>query len=69
MKQTNFNADIANTNDFNSFEYKTELLGNTESDGADGILKHAKLAVSLNIWLIFGGHSKSYWLIVKLVLN
>ena len=36
---TSFNADIANTDDFNSFKHKAKLLGNTEADGANGILK------------------------------
>ena len=30
---TNFNVDIANNNNFQSFEYKAKLLGNTEADG------------------------------------
>ena len=53
MKQTNFNADIANTNDFHSFKHKTELLGNTELDRADRILKNAKIAVSLKYLINF----------------
>ena len=38
---TNFNADIANN--FKSFKYKVKFLGNTEADGANGILKMKKL--------------------------
>ena len=34
---TNFNADIANDNNFRSFKYKTKLLGNTEADRANRI--------------------------------
>ena len=30
---TNFNADIANDNNINSFIYKAKLLENTEADG------------------------------------
>ena len=40
---TNFNADIVNTNAFNSFEYKAKLLGNIVAQPApnqnNGILK------------------------------
>ena len=34
---TNFNADIANHNNFRSFKYKTKLLGNTKTDKAKRI--------------------------------
>ena len=43
----NFNADIANDNNFKSFEYKSKLLGNTEADGTNGMLKNATVAVPL----------------------
>ena len=44
------NAYIANNNsNFESFEYKVELLGNTAADGANRILKNATIAVPLNI--------------------
>ena len=40
---TNFNADIANTNNFQAFKYKAELLGNTDAqpapNNADGNAK------------------------------
>ena len=39
----NFNPDIANTNNFKSFTYKAKLLGNTEADNANGILKMQQL--------------------------
>ena len=46
---TNFNADIANTDDFEFFKYKAKLSGNTVaqpfSNHANGILK-ATMAVS-----------------------
>ena len=38
-KATNFNADVADTNDFKSFKHKAKLLGKTEANGANGILK------------------------------
>ena len=51
---TDFNADIANTNNFKSFMYKPKLLENTEADGGNGILKTATVAVPLkylsNFW-------------------
>ena len=36
---TDFNAHIANTNNFKSFMYKAKLLKNTEADNANGIAK------------------------------
>ena len=42
---TNFNPDITNNNNFKSFRYKPKLLGNT--DGNNGILKNATIAVPL----------------------
>ena len=35
----NFSNDIAYTNNFKSFKYKTKFLGETEADGANGIFK------------------------------
>ena len=46
---TNFNADIANHNNFKSFEYKAKLLGNTVANGGNGILKNETCAVSINV--------------------
>ena len=44
------NTYIANNNsNFESFEYKVKLLGNTAADGANRILKNATIAVPLNI--------------------
>ena len=34
---TNFNADIANNNNFKSFEYEAKLLENTVTDGATAV--------------------------------
>ena len=52
-EETSFDADIANNN-FKSFEYKAKLLGNSEADGNNGILKNATIAVPLkclsNFW-------------------
>ena len=39
----NFNVDTANSNNFKSFEYKAKLLRNNGADGANRILKNAKL--------------------------
>ena len=55
---TNFNADIENTDDFESFKYKAKLLGNTDahpaSTNSNGILKNATTSVPLkylsNFW-------------------
>ena len=44
---TDVNVNIANTNNFTFFMYKAKLLENTESDGANGILKNATTAVPL----------------------
>ena len=51
---TNFNADIANNNNFESFEYKAKLLGNTVADRANENLRNTTTAVPLkylsNFW-------------------
>ena len=44
---TIFNADIANDNNFKSFNYKAKLSGNTEAHGVNGILKNATVALPL----------------------
>ena len=46
---TNSNVDIANDINFKSFEYKAKLLGNTEVDGTNGILKNTTIAVPLKL--------------------
>ena len=43
---TEFNNNIVNTNDFKSFKYNTKLLGNLETDGANGILKNETIGVT-----------------------
>ena len=44
---TVFNVYIANDNNFKPFKYKAKLLGNTEADNANGILKNAIIAIPL----------------------
>ena len=44
---TNFDADRANNNAFESFEFKVKLLENIFADGNNSILKNATIAVSL----------------------
>ena len=45
---TNFTADIANDNNFKSFEYKAKLLGNTVANRANGTLRNETIAVPAN---------------------
>ena len=40
-------CNIANNDDFKSFKYKAKLLGNTEANGANEILKNATSVVPL----------------------
>ena len=42
-----------NNNNFESFEYKAKLLGNTVADGANRILRNATIAVPLKHLNIF----------------
>ena len=51
---TNFDADIADTNVFKSLKYKTKVLGETEADGANGVLKNTITAVPLKCLSSFG---------------
>ena len=43
---TSFNADIMNNDAFKSLMYKGKLLGDTEADGANGILGNTTIKVS-----------------------
>ena len=43
----NFNADIANINNFKSFMYKAKLSETTEADGGNGILKNTTVFAPL----------------------
>ena len=51
---TNFDADIANNNNFKSFEYKVKLLETAVADGPNGILRNTTITVQLkylsNFW-------------------
>ena len=57
-KTVNFNADIANDDNFKSFKYKAKLLGNTAAEpvpiAANGFLRNATITVLLkyisNFW-------------------
>ena len=40
---TNFNVNIANNNNFESFQYKAKLLGNTETDEVNGNIEAQKM--------------------------
>ena len=55
---TNFNANIANDDNFKSFEYQAKLLGKTTAhfapNAATRILKNATIAVSLK-------YSRNFW--------
>ena len=50
----NFDVDIANNNNFKSFEYRAKLLGNTVAAGNDTILENKTIALPLkylsNFW-------------------
>ena len=50
---TDYNNNIANTNDFKSFKHQAKLLGNTVADGMNGILKNAATAVPLKYFSNF----------------
>ena len=52
---TNFNVNIANNNNFKYFQYKAKLLGNTETDEVNGIIRSTKNAVSLKYLSNFCG--------------
>ena len=48
----NFDADIANNKNFKFFEYKTKLLGNSEANEYNGILRNVTVTVPLNYFLV-----------------
>ena len=54
---TSFNSDIANNNNFKSFEYKAKLLKKIEAVGANETSKNATIALLLkylsNFWRSF----------------
>ena len=51
---TDFDADIANNDNFKSFKYKAKLIWNAAADGANRLLKNATITVPLkylsNFW-------------------
>ena len=49
-ESTDFNANIASTNDFKSFKYKAKLLGKTVADGANGIFKKCNNCCSIKMF-------------------
>ena len=59
-KETNVDADIANTDDFKSFKYKVKLLGNAGAQAtpnpANEIIKNETIAVA---WKYFSNFLKS----------
>ena len=62
---TDFNADIANDNNFKSFKYKAKLLSNVEAqpnpNHANGILKNATIAVPLK-------YLSNFWRLLEILL-
>ena len=62
---TNFNAVVANNNDFKSFEYKAKLLGNTVAqpnpNNANGVLINATIALLLQ-------YLSNFWISLKMPL-
>ena len=44
---TDFNANIANIDNFKSFKYQAKLLGNAVADGANRILKNTRITVPI----------------------
>ena len=62
---TNFDAHIANTDEFESFKYKAKLLGNTAAQpaptAANGILKIATITVLLN-------YLSNFWRLLEMPL-
>ena len=61
-KATNFDADIANTNAFKSFAYKTYFLENTVAYWNNSILKSTAIAVLLK-------HLSYFWRSFEMSLN
>ena len=57
----NFNVDIANTDEFKSFEYESKLLKTTVADGANGILRNGTIAVPLK-------YLSNFWRSLKMAL-
>ena len=64
---SNFTANIGNIDNFKHSKYKAILLGNTEANEANLILKTSNQSkcVIRYIEVIFGDHSKYHGLMVK----
>ena len=62
----NFNNNIASTNNFKFFKYKTKLLGNTvaqlASNAVNGILRNATVVVTLK-------YLSNFWRSIKILLS
>ena len=61
-EETNFNADIQDTNNLKSFNFTAKLLQNTVEDEANGILKNATIAVLLK-------YLNNFWRLIEMILN
>ena len=64
----NFNANIAEGNDFRSFSCKVKLIGRTVACGNNGILRNRTFATPLRYLSIFSRAlvNCNHWLIAKL---
>ena len=49
-KATNFNVQISNTDDFKSFSYTAKLLGKSEADNSNGILKKCYSCCTIKVF-------------------
>ena len=49
-KATNFNVQISNTGDFKSFSYTAKLLGKSEADNSNGILKKCNSYCTIKVF-------------------
>ena len=53
---------MSNINNFKSFLYKSKLLGNTEADWVNGILRNIRIAMSLKFL-------SNFWNSLEMLLN
>ena len=58
---TDFDVHIVGNNDFKSFKYNAEFLGNTECHRANGILKNTTIAAPLK-------YLSSFWISLEMPL-
>ena len=61
-EETNFNADIQDTNNLKSSNFTAKLLQNTVEDEANGILKNETIAVLLK-------YLNNFWRLLEMILN